>query len=108
MADTRSLVEKLEAMARQTSSPLEAEVARSMLESLAGTRARKKTPGVLTREAVFDSSDRDSPARGVRVRMPSGYWIHLDEDQVAWGQVISADLQYRFDDEAEIRRGRPQ
>jgi hypothetical protein len=58
MPDDRSKIEKLESMAAQTASPLEAEVARLLLERLEGYRARAESLRVLRREDVLAHPDR--------------------------------------------------
>jgi hypothetical protein len=89
MPDDRPLRDKLLAMASQTTSPAEAEVARAILARLHPIPApRGETPGGLTRAAIFGAPDRTGPAiRAYRVHMPSGWWVTLDEDEVPWAMV---------------------
>jgi hypothetical protein len=63
-ADTRSKREKLQAMASQTSSPREAEVARRLLESL-------PPPRTLTRDDIMGKPDVRAPSRPRRYFDPS-------------------------------------
>lgn len=105
MPDERTTIEKLEAMANQTASPEEADVARSMLAAmrsrLAGSGARPKSARVLGREDVMAAPDRDfgGVRRGVRVRFPSGTWMHMYQDEVDWELVETHRMPYRWDDD---------
>ena len=80
MADNRSLIEKLRAMADQDASPREAEVARRVLARLGGAPDRKETPRGLSRESILAQPDRDSPREIVHVRV-GGEWVALDRDE---------------------------
>lgn len=89
MPDNRPLRAKLEAMANQSISPAEAEIARAILVKLHPVPARGiETRAGLTRAAVLATPDRSGPAlRAYRVRMPGGWWALLDEDEVDWALV---------------------
>lgn len=94
-------------MANQTASPEEAEVARGMLARLAEKDPPRhrggETPRVLSREAIFGTPDRTTlPPRGVRIRYPSGTWIHMNEDEVDWQIVENHRMPYRWDGEVDI------
>lgn len=99
MPDDRSLTEKLEAMANQTVSPNEAEVARLMLERLQARAGRAKSTGALSREDILAAPDRDSPAASVRV-YHRGMWYVLDEDDeiiLENGDVLQTTRTVRWD-----------
>jgi hypothetical protein len=93
--DDRSLRVKLEAMASQSISPTEAEIARAILAKLHPVAApRTESPVGLTRAAVLASPDSlDAPVRAYRVRMPGGWWALLDEDEVPWDTVQALHLK---------------
>lgn len=82
MPDDRSLIEKLQAMATQTSqSPHEAETARYLLERLQAGTARTETGRVLTRAEILGTEDVVSGGRTSRRVYWQGYWINVDEDE---------------------------
>lgn len=88
MSDNRTLIAKLAAMAAQTVSPREAEIAQAFL-------ARLK-PGALTRTAILDAPDRRDISKGeVAIRMPLGYWLLLAEEDVDWEIVKAHNLRVR-------------
>ena len=98
MPDNRPLRDKLLLMASQSVSPVEAEIARAILAKLhpipaGGNESRRG----ITRAAVLSSPDSSAaPLRAYRVRMPSGWWALLDEDEVPWGMVWSLHLEHRL------------
>ena len=57
MADNRPLVAKLEAMAQQTVSPHEADVARGLLEKLVANRANPETRRSMSRADILGAPD---------------------------------------------------
>lgn len=79
MPDDRPLREKLEAMANQTASPQEAEVARLMLQSIDRSKAPVQSTRILTRADVLaqPSSHRPIP---VTIRMSDGTLLTVDVD----------------------------
>lgn len=92
MSDTRTLLQKLEAMSTQNvASPYEAEIARRILGKPRGSGRTAETQRVLSREEILGAPDRDSPVAGVkRVRL-DGIWYELDADEIEllkkWGLV---------------------
>jgi hypothetical protein len=94
MADNRPLREKLLAMAAQTNSPEEAQIASAILLRLSRVSAvGTETPQALTRSAILAAPDSSRPSqRAFRVRMPKGTWLLLDEDQVPWDLVKAQHL----------------
>ena len=106
-SDERTLEQKLEALATNAgATPGEAEVARAMLEKhRARLRDSKTKSRSLSREQILQTPSHMS-VRGVRIRYPSGQWVHLDEDQVDWEMVESHRLWYRFNGE-EMKQARP-
>lgn len=97
MSDLR---EKLEAMAGQTEqSPHEAEIARLLLAKLDASAKRGETPGVLSRAAILAQPGVTGPRQAVRIRYPSGTWVHLYADEVDWEMVDAHHLRWRFDGE---------
>lgn len=103
MGDERSLKEKLLAMANQSASPAEAEVARAMLETLAGAQARIESRRLSMREAILASPDRViGPRRVVEVRFPSGQWVEMFEDEADWELIQTRRLPYRRDGSPDI------
>lgn len=81
MPDDRPLREKLLAMANQTVSPHEAEIAREALERLDAAAGPRKTPGVLTRDDILGSPESETPVRSIRFYSPSAKtWILIDVD----------------------------
>jgi hypothetical protein len=80
MADYRSKIEKLEAMASQTASPQEAEVAGRLLERLRGTQGRVETPRRLTREDIKARPDRRHSSVTVTIRTRSGTYTFSEDE----------------------------
>lgn len=89
MPDDRTLLEKLQAMADQTASPDEAEIAREMIKRMLGmadirtmdsVRDRGK---VLSREAILEGTpDREKIGGTVRMQTKSGTWFTVDVDEM--------------------------
>lgn len=82
MSDNRSLREKLEAMANQTASPDEAEIARAMLAERFASRDNPESPRVLTREQIFAAPDRKTQGGTMRFRTKGGTWYTIDVDEL--------------------------
>jgi hypothetical protein len=85
VADSRSRRAKLAAMAAQSASPREAEIARRLLETTPPSRT-------LDRDAILGQPNERAGVRSYRVWEPSrGVWLIVDEDDtppdgpgVAW------------------------
>lgn len=86
MADERSLRQKLQAMADQTASPEEAEVARYLLAKLSETGSGR----VLTRDEILGAPDRKTQGRTMTFRTSKGtvYTIDMDEYDVVFVKDI--------------------
>ena len=82
MPDDRSRIEKLEAMAAQSASPAEAEVARLLLESLEGYRARIESPRALTRADVLARPNRTGRRLVVWYTDRWGRRVSVDADEL--------------------------
>lgn len=85
MPDNRPLREKLEAMANQTDSPEEAEIARAIIMNMIGVHEDKKDPRVLTRDDILGTPDRESAGKTMRYRTKSGVWYTIDLDEMDIG-----------------------
>lgn len=92
MPDERTLVEKLRAMAEQAASPREAAVARRLLERLAGSGAHPQTPGIVSRESVLSTPDRDSHRGTLRYRTKGGTWVTVDIEDWSIDLIKDDDL----------------
>lgn len=90
MPDDRPLREKLLAMANQTASPHEAEIAREALERLDAAAGPRKTPGVLTRDDILGSPESETAGRTLRFYSRSAkMWITVDPDEA---ELLNFDL----------------
>lgn len=82
MADTRSLRQKLEDMAR-LGTVHEAERAREALARLDRSGAGLQSPAADLRARIQASPDDTTPKKVVRVRMSSGRVVTFNEDEAA-------------------------
>lgn len=88
MPDTRSLEEKLQAMADQTISPNEAELAREALARIEANRANSETPAERLRRQILGAPDV-SDGRSIRFYSASRrQWVTLSESEagVTWDE----------------------
>lgn len=108
MPDARTLRQKLEAMANQTASPQEAEVARAMLANLPETRGGNETRRVLTREEILAApSHTPTIRRGIAVRFPTGRWVHMFEDEANWELIEAYQMPFRYEGSSAIITPKP-
>ena len=84
MADTRTLREKLEAMASQTASPNEAANARRLLQKRVGSAPRTETPGSRLREAIRAQADRRGLGFVVFRRQGDNRILKVDIDELEY------------------------
>lgn len=84
MSDDRTKRQKLEAMAAQSASPAEAEVARELLRRLDGPVKAGQSGRLLSRDAILASPDRDSAGGTVRYRASDGTVFIVDVEEMTF------------------------
>lgn len=107
--DHRDQRQKLQDLIRYGATEGEREAARRALVRIDASGPRAETPAPDPADdilAAIRATPSRAPARGVRIRYPSGVWMHLDEDQVDWEMVDAHRLRWRFDGDTKEFTGK--